>query len=384
MSPFQRRVLFFAFLGGFLVAAPIVVLYTAGYRWNPGVARLVQTGLLSMESVPSGAHVFVDGIQRSGVTPTLVKNVLPGLHTVDVRKNGYLPWSKTLSFASRETTFAEALLFADAPSGRLWTADPATSAADPASGRVATARAQGAWTELWTLEVGTGEERLVARLPTRADMVPEWSADGSALRVHGTTAPFFGDTAAFAQGDGFALTRAADRVSLAKLRPPEPPALIASLPAGTYAFQPAPNGLLLLQDAARGRLVLVDPSGDHPLILSAAAERWSWEPGGHRLLYSDGYDVHVFDPPTGADQTLTRLSEPLTGLAWHPSGAAAVITQDARVSTLAFDDQGGRAATTLVEGSGLRDAWVDARGRTLYFLGSVGKQTGLFERPLVK
>ncbi len=384
MSPLLRRVLFLAFLGGFLVAAPVTVLYTAGYRWNPGVARLVPTGLLSVESVPAGAHVRIDGNIRGGVTPALQKNVLPGLHAVEVRKNGYLTWTKTLSFASRETTFAQVLLFADTVPTRLWTADPTATAIDPHHGRVATARTQGAWTEFWTLEVGTGEERLVARLPSGTGLAPEWSGDGSALRARGTKLPFFGDAQAFDPGAGFTLAAAGDRVSLARLRPPEPPELIASLPAGSYAFRAAPDGLLLLEDAARHRIAVVSPTADHPLLLSAPAERWSWEQNGRRLLYSDGYDIHVFRPDTLEDDTLTRLSEPLTGLAWHPSGLGVVYSQDARVAYLELADQGGRLRTTLAEGTGLRDAWVDARGRTLYFLGSVSKQTGLFERLLVQ
>lgn len=385
MSPLARHLLFFAFVGGFLIAAPTVVLYTAGYRWNPGVARLVQTGLLSMESAPAGARVWVDGQLRQQATPTLLKNILPGLHTVELKKEGYLPWKKTLPAVSRETTFAHALLFADEVAVRRWIADPQTSTPNPTHGRIATARAQGAWTEIWTLETDSGEERLVARLPARAKPLAgmEWSADGTALRTEDGTM-LTGKEDAFTTEKDYVLTAAGDRVSVARLRPPDPPELVAVLPFGSYVFRPAQNNLLLLEDRERGRIVLTATEGDRPVLLSATAKRWAWEPKGRRLLYSDGYDIHLFDPTSGSDLTLTRVSDPLTGLAWHPSGEAAVFSQNERISALEFTDQGGRTLTVLAEGKGLRDAWIDARGRSLYFLGTIGKETGLFERLLVK
>lgn len=385
MSPLTRHLLFFAFVGGFLIAAPTVVLYTAGYRWNPGVARLMQTGLLSMESTPAGAQVWVDSMLRQQATPALLKNILPGLHTVELKKDGYLPWKKTLPAVSRETTFAHALLFADEVASRRWIADPHTSAPDPEHGRIATARAQGAWTEIWILETDSGEERLVARLPARTKPLArmEWSTDGSALRAEDGTM-LTGEESAFATEKEYVLTAAGDRVSIARLRPPDPPELVAVLPFGSYVFRHAQNNLLLLEDTERERIVLTATEGDQPVLLSVTAKRWAWEPKGRRLLYSDGYDIHVFDPSSGSDQTLTRVSDPLTGLAWHPSGEAAIFSQNERVSALEFSDQGGRVLTTLAEGKGLRDAWVDTRGRSLYFLGTVGKETGLFERLLVK
>lgn len=436
MSPFLRRSLFFLFLGGFLLAAPAVVFYTAGYRFSPGAGRFVQTGLLSAESAPPGAQIWMDGTLQSGLTPSLQKNALPGLHAVELKKDGYLPWKKTLSFTSRQTAFVSALLFADLPASRLWTADPAQTTTDGPHGRVATTRIQGAWTELWVLETETGVERLIARLPAQSAPLWSfrWSPDGSALAATvgsqtilvdvkdgaradvpagtplewdaGQGARYLVTThaglfavgphqpaqrvssaadAAISTPNGIVIVAGTgDRLSLARLRPPNPPEILASLPAGSYLFQPAPSGLLLLQDRGRHRLILAALEGNRPLLLSADAKQWSWEPGGKRLLYTDGYDLHLFDSAVGTDETITRLSDPITGLAWHPSGIGALFSQDHRVAVLEFADQGGRMYTTLVEGDGLRDVWTDARGRSLYFLGTVGKETGVFERPLVR
>jgi len=44
----------------FLITAPIVVLYTAGYRWNEKKVRLEKVGLIFLRSRPSGAQIFLD------------------------------------------------------------------------------------------------------------------------------------------------------------------------------------------------------------------------------------------------------------------------------------------------------------------------------------
>ena len=80
--------MFLVFLAGFFIAAPLVVLYTAGYRYNFGTGRIVQTGVLSIDSTPKGAAIFLDGDRLRPSSPALLKNVLPGDHRVRVEKDG--------------------------------------------------------------------------------------------------------------------------------------------------------------------------------------------------------------------------------------------------------------------------------------------------------
>ncbi len=437
MHPLARRVLFLLFLGGFLVAAPAVVLYTSGYRLNPG-GGFVQTGVLSVETVPTGARVRVDGRLLAGSTPLVVQNVVPGMRDIEIERAGYLPWRKRLPVRSRETTFVNrTVLYADAPAVLASPADVSGAAADPGAERTAFSRSQGVWTEVWTHEGTTGTERLIARLPGGAaagTVSLSWSPNGSALAVYengavslvdvrtgrrtepppgrplgwdaGAGARFLttdengiaatdaasGASAAFAPPAAAAVSTPSgvilvqptnEHVALARQRTSDPPAIIAYLPLGDWRFAPAPAGVLLLHDAARERLAVVDPSGTRAPLLNVRAVRWVWEPNGRRLLYSDGYDLHVFDP-AGTDEMLTRLSEPITGLAWHPAGTTVLFTQHTRLAAVELDGRGGRPILSLADGEGLAEPWLDRRGRAVFFFGTVDGQTGLFQRPVVR
>ena len=99
-----------AFIALFLVTAPVVVLYTAGYRWNGKKVRLEKVGLIFLRSRPSYAEIYLNGKLRSERTPARLRNLLPSDYDVKVTKNGYGTWEKNLPVASALTTFAEGIV----------------------------------------------------------------------------------------------------------------------------------------------------------------------------------------------------------------------------------------------------------------------------------
>lgn len=94
----------------FLVAAPLVVLYTAGYRWNGKKMRPEKVGIIFLRSKPAGADIRLDGELRSETTPARLRDLLPDTYEVKVSKDGYSSWSKRLSVQSALTTFAEGIM----------------------------------------------------------------------------------------------------------------------------------------------------------------------------------------------------------------------------------------------------------------------------------
>lgn len=91
----------------FLITAPIVVLYTAGYRWNDKKIRLEKVGIIFLRSRPSSANIYLDGKLRSEHSPARLRNLLPRTYVVKVAKTGFSSWQKSLSVSSALTTFAE-------------------------------------------------------------------------------------------------------------------------------------------------------------------------------------------------------------------------------------------------------------------------------------
>lgn len=394
MTKRSRGVIFLAFLAAFLLSAPIVVLYTAGYRYNFSSGRIVQTGVLSLNSVPRGANISIDGDALRPTTPSLVKNVLPGEHLVRVEAGAYSAWEKTLVVESRSTTFADDIvLFLDEPPAFVRDAELEAVSISQADAKAAYAQSEGQWTEIWTYDPTTGEDTLVSRLPAgdAGDIDLSWREDGAVLSVESgdarARATTLVDAATGAPIEAAAetdieLTTAADRVVVSRKRDGSSE-ILAYLPIGDYETRDAPEGIVTLEDVARGRVVLVKAAGgDQPILLNASASEWQWEPNGTRILYSDGFDLHVYDAAAHTDETITRLSSAVTGVAWYPGHSYVLYAQDDAIYAAELDHRDRRNVTRLVSGSGLGTFQSDPRGRVVYFFGTVDGTTGLFSRRL--
>jgi hypothetical protein len=109
-----RKFIFFFFLSLFFVSAPLVVLYTAGYRYHWKKGRFEKTGTLLIASQPADATAIMNGDTSGKRTPASFSKILPDDYPVRVEKNGYFTWRKTLTVKSGETTFAKNIvLFKD-------------------------------------------------------------------------------------------------------------------------------------------------------------------------------------------------------------------------------------------------------------------------------
>ncbi|MBI2637068.1 MAG: PEGA domain-containing protein [Parcubacteria group bacterium] len=110
-----RRVLYISFMALFFFAAPPLVLYTAGFRYDFEYRRVVETGSLVVKSEPPGAAVYLNGELYRDATPTIINTILPGKIKLLVEKEGYHPWEKEVEIQPRITAFEEAVtLFAKA------------------------------------------------------------------------------------------------------------------------------------------------------------------------------------------------------------------------------------------------------------------------------
>jgi len=97
-------------LGGSYIA----IMYAQGsYRFSrKGV--LPESGLLSANSFPTGAQVYIDGELITATDDTIYLE--PGTYQVRLQKDGYSPWEKTIALEKELVTQTDARLFPAAPS----------------------------------------------------------------------------------------------------------------------------------------------------------------------------------------------------------------------------------------------------------------------------
>jgi len=103
----------------FLILAPAIVLYVRGVSFDFQTKTFVDTGILAVRTDPKFAQIFLDGkLQRTSSGD--IRFVLPGEHSVQIKDEGYRPWSKRLVVQAGQVTWANPIsgkvyLFLDNP-----------------------------------------------------------------------------------------------------------------------------------------------------------------------------------------------------------------------------------------------------------------------------
>jgi len=105
-----RRIIAACFIILFLVIAPALILYTAGYRYNLDKNRISQTGVLVLKTEPTNAEIFINDEKISEKTPARLLGLFPEEYKIKIQKKGYHSWEKKLKIKIKETTFAENIL----------------------------------------------------------------------------------------------------------------------------------------------------------------------------------------------------------------------------------------------------------------------------------
>lgn len=108
MSLLARRLIFYALLMLFIIAAPLLLAYATGYRWSFTQRRIVKIGAISLQSIPSGASITLNGNLHKTRTPSLITDLTPGRYNVALEREGYHRWEKTLTVEDEKTSFAHA------------------------------------------------------------------------------------------------------------------------------------------------------------------------------------------------------------------------------------------------------------------------------------
>jgi len=104
MNIFKRRFLVISFAVIYLILAPALIFYAAGWRYNIRTKNVERAGAILVETEPRGATVVLNGVEQPKKTPMTIKNVLTDEYTVTIKKEGYHDWTTMAKVTSRETS----------------------------------------------------------------------------------------------------------------------------------------------------------------------------------------------------------------------------------------------------------------------------------------
>lgn len=383
-----RTFIFFIFLGVFLIGAPGIVLYTAGYRINGNTWKVQQTGVIALSTLPRGASVLLDGIPLSSTTPYVAQRLSPNNYTVTLAKNGYHSWEQTVAVDSGSTTYITAVLFADA-SPELLLEEQALSVAGDRSGRfidVLVQSSNGEAREIWQYDTVTHLQHKIATVSTLVTHIV-LSHNESALFLDGdATSPAINiaDGRVLSSVERTALESLLpeysffDNGSNTEMRSTADQSLVTLLPSSTYTPVFRSSTIAILRDS-RKRAYLVSLSSHSVTQIDIPTDVLSASSSENLLGATDGSEIDVYNPQNGDKTLLVRQSDPILALSWHSSDRALLFATSSKILAIERDKYETRETTILLDNATIMDMWPDATGKMITFFGTVHGITGIWK-----
>lgn len=308
MLPYAvRKALFFLFVGIFLISAPLVVLYTAGYRFNRTNNTVSQTGTLSLASTPRGATSYVNGVDIQDATPAVLQRLSPGTRNVKLSKEGYYNWERTVDVQSGATAYVTAPLFIQdtavllAPGGSDW-------------------------------------ERATAAKSSEPVVLPS--------NILFTSTP---------SGVEVSLVSRAERM------------LLTLLPNDIYTPLLVEDQYLFVKNSKNELLSISLSTAQAAQTLGRDVIAFTWEKDEQLFAWTDGLEVYLFSPSTNTQELITRLSDPISMLTFAHNGESLVLASTQGllgIDLLSYVD--GRMQTSLAVFTEPTTVWFAEDGSIAY------------------
>ena len=111
-----RTIIFSIMAVVFFAAAPMILFYSEGYRFDFQQKKLLKTGGFYVKTSVPAAEVYIDQkfINKTSTFITydyLAQNLLPKNHDIKIQKTGYHTWEKTLAVKEKMVAKPTSLYF---------------------------------------------------------------------------------------------------------------------------------------------------------------------------------------------------------------------------------------------------------------------------------
>jgi hypothetical protein len=100
-----RLTMLIIFIIAFLVISPIIIMYTAGYRYDWRNGLLKETGAISIDIEPKNANVYLNGIKLQDKMPIRLNNIAPAKYNLRIAAPGYFDWMKEIEVKNKQTNY---------------------------------------------------------------------------------------------------------------------------------------------------------------------------------------------------------------------------------------------------------------------------------------
>ena len=108
MTKKTRNILFFSLVALFILTAPLIVFYSLGWRFDWETKKITRPGIFYFKIYPKNAQIYLNGKFEEKTDfffgSALVEDLLPQKYNVEIKKEGFHNWSKTLEIKKLKAT----------------------------------------------------------------------------------------------------------------------------------------------------------------------------------------------------------------------------------------------------------------------------------------
>lgn len=439
MSKKIRDYLFIVFIVIFLVMTIVVSLYASGYKFNISwplkFNRILQkTGMLAVATNPSQATIYLnDRAQKESalkfwkndyrVSPTKIKNLLPGEYELRLEQIGYWPYKQRINIYSGETTFIEdvnlfrenmPIIILAAPENKLSLSPDNKYLYASQSKKIITLKTEitrdlklsnnisGTWLK--------NNKVLASGIifdPIRAEDdenfsnligagASNWNYDNSSgefyfqnnnsinrLNVNNKTTTLLISGATYIdylpkQNNLFTVTNSEGQIklesySLKNLQLDSNWILPVS---GEYSFVKDITSRLAIYDSKNKTLYLFDETDLNagPIVIRDI-KNWAMM-NDNSLIYTNDFEIYIFNLTNSRVELVTRRSEEINSIIWNNAGNYLIFSSPTTLNVLDFKN---RNATLLFRAEKISSPALDEKNDNLYFWAQVGEQSGIYK-----
>jgi len=404
---------------------------------------LQKTGMFVFDTEPSGASVYLDGKEQQSflnkyfgdktyeITPAKIMRVLPGDYDVKLELDGYWPWEKKLTVNPGQSTHAEdVVLFKKILPAQIIQAKEKNYAVTENKKQLAVLEnnilsvvnlVDGTRTDkkidgislnqkiqwspdnrkilagnyLFDLDNQSELMNLASLFKANVKNI-KWDSTGKNLyyeknqklyRYNFETqksilANKFSCDDYLVENNLLCVKTTANRTTLFKISLVDQEiAQELELPGSLYTLKKE-NGILLLMDQKHSLVYLIDENSGSLVKAEINQAKLVYPAKNGEVLYTNNYEISLFNPQTEENFLLSRISEPVIGIAWHSSDNYFIYATAKNINVLELDNRDRRNLLELAGAEDISNPVFDSEENLLYFWAKIGNEAGIYKLAL--
>lgn len=175
-----RRALLITCFVLFFILFPVIVMYSAGYRydWNNGLLR--ETGSISVDVKPTNAKIFLNDVEIKESIPVRLNNITPRKYLIKITAPGYYDWQKEIEVKNKQTTYIKEISLLKNNEPKKITNHSGKNLALSADGRYLAYYAE---QNIWVYDHKTQTEKVIVKLSEKDTPTFDWSKNKYYLAI---------------------------------------------------------------------------------------------------------------------------------------------------------------------------------------------------------